>query len=89
MSAVILMAIGLICFGGGLVMVTLLVVVDRIEQAREEGSMVGWGDTLSWWQDDSQDQEHLCELCGVIPVHHAGDMCDDCTTDAVEQAFYE
>lgn len=36
MHAVILMAIGLICLAGGLAMVALLVVVDQIEQAREE-----------------------------------------------------
>lgn len=36
-----------------------------------------------------QDHEYLCDICGVIPVHHAGDVCDDCTTDSVEQAFYE
>lgn len=79
MHAVILMAIGLICLAGGLAMVALLVVVDQIEQAREEGSMVGWSDGLSWWQSNqSQDQEYLCELCGVIPVYYAGEVCDDC-----------
>ena len=36
MQAIILLTIGLICFGGGIAMVALLVVVERIEQAREE-----------------------------------------------------
>ena len=63
MSSVILWTIGIICVGGGAAMVALLVVVERIEQAREElhGGMTPerqpsimeriqclWGRVLKW-----------------------------------------